>query len=69
MNNKADIQALITKVLADDQFAQQLIADPAATLTANGIEPTPQILGALKGMDVDSMRRLAKAFGGDKAAL
>lgn len=69
MNNKADVQALITKVLGDDQFAQALISDPVATLTANGIEPTPQILGALKGMDVASMRRLAKAFGGDKAAL
>jgi hypothetical protein len=68
-DNKVDVQALITKVLSDDQFAQELVSDPQATLVANGIEPSPQILGALKGIDVASIRRLAKAFGGDKAAI
>jgi hypothetical protein len=68
MVNKADVQALITKVLSDDAFAQALVANPSGTLQANGIEPSPQILKALEGIDVASIRRLAKAFGGDKAA-
>jgi len=68
-DNKVDVQALITKVLSDDKFAQELVNDPQATLIANGIEPSAQILGALKGIDVASIRRLAKAFGGDKAAI
>jgi hypothetical protein len=68
-DNKVDVQALITKVLSDDQFAQQLVNDPQSTLMANGIEPSAQIMSALTGIDLASIRRLAKAFGGDKAAV
>ena len=69
MSSKVNVQALIAKVLSDDKFAEALVSDPTATLKAAGIEATPQILKALKGVDVAAMRKLAQAFGGDKAAL
>lgn len=62
-----DFQTLVGKALADEQFAQQLVADPEQTLRAAGIEPTTEMLEALKGVDAAAIRRLAQAFGDNKA--
>jgi len=63
-----DLQTLIGKALSDEKFAQALVADPEKALKDAGITPTPDMLDALKGADVESIKRLAQAFGGDKAA-
>lgn len=65
----ADLSVLVNKVLSDKTFAQALLSDPAGTLQATGIEATPEILEALKGVDVESLQKLAAAFGEEGAAL
>ncbi len=64
----ADFQTLIGKVLTDPNFAKGLVENPEKALREAGIEPTPEILDALKGIDVEAVKKLASAFGEDKAA-
>jgi anaerobic selenocysteine-containing dehydrogenase len=54
--------------MTDEQFAQALVANPEQALRGVGIEPTPEMLDALKGVDAAAIRRLAEAFGENKAA-
>ena len=63
-----DFQALVGKALSDEKFAQALVDDPEKALREAGIEPTPEILEALKGVDAVAIRKLAQAFSDDKAA-
>lgn len=63
-----DFQTLVGKAISDEKFAQALVTDPEGALRSVGIEPTPEMLEALKGVDAASIRRLAQAFGEDKAA-
>ncbi len=65
---QSDFQTLVNKVMSDDAFVQSLASDPAQALKDAGIEPTPEIMDALKGVDVDSIRNLATSFKGDQAA-
>ncbi|MBP7694657.1 MAG: Franean1_4349 family RiPP [Anaerolineales bacterium] len=62
-----DFQTLVGKALSDEKFAQELVANPEQALKAAGIEPTPEMLDALKGVDAAAIRRLAQAFGDNKA--
>jgi hypothetical protein len=64
----ANVQSIIGKVMSDRAFCEQLIRDPEATLQANGVEPTPEIVDALKGLDPDSVQKLAAAFGKESVA-
>jgi hypothetical protein len=59
---------IIDKVLADAGFCAQLVASPAETLGALGVTPTPDVVAALKGLDPQSLQRLASAFGKQQAA-
>ena len=63
-----DFQALVGKAVSDPEFARALSDNPEQTLKSVGIEPTPDMIEALKGVDVASVQRLAAAFGDDKAA-
>ncbi len=63
-----DFQSLVGKAIADEKFAQGLVANPEKALQEAGIQPTPEILDALKGVDAAAIRRLAQAFGDNKAA-
>ncbi len=63
-----DLQTLIGKAMSDENFAKALAADPEKALREAGIEPTPEMLEALKGIDAASIQKLAQAFGEDKAA-
>jgi hypothetical protein len=63
-----NLQAVIGKALSDRAFCEQLISNPEATLQANGIEPTPEMVDALKGLDADSVQKLAAAFGRESVA-
>ncbi len=64
----ADFQTLVGKILSDENFAKALVGNPEKALRDVGIEPTPEILEALKGIDTESVKKLASAFGQDKAA-
>lgn len=64
-----DIPALIERVLKDDEFVQNLLASPEKTLRESGVEPTPEILDALSGLDIQTVRKLAASFDDENAAL
>lgn len=64
-----DIQILVGKILSDDDFAESLVDDPEKVLRENGIEPTIDLLTALKGVDAKSLKSLAATFGDNQAAL
>jgi len=64
-----DLQVLVGKILSDENFAQNLVENPEEVLQENGIEPTIDLLDALKGVDVESLRKLAGAFGDNQAAV
>jgi hypothetical protein len=61
----AEVHELVDRVLNDAAFRQALLDDPEGTLQANGIEPTPEILENLKGVDHDSLVQLARDFGNE----
>jgi anaerobic selenocysteine-containing dehydrogenase len=63
-----DFQTLVGKALSDEEFAQALADNPEQALRAAGIQPTPEMLEALKGVDAAAIRKLAQAFGDKKAA-
>ena len=63
-----DLQELVGKAVSDPAFAQALIDQPEQTLQSVGVQPTPEMLDALKGVDVESLQRMAASFGDDKAA-
>ncbi|HSH05295.1 MAG TPA: Os1348 family NHLP clan protein [Anaerolineae bacterium] len=64
----SDLQTLIGKALTDDKFVQNLVDNPEQALKDAGVEPTPEILAALDGVDVDAIKNLASALGDDRAA-
>ena len=59
---------IVEKVLNDNDFAQQLVADPEATLRSVGVEPSPEIVNALRNLDAEGLQRMAAAFGLQGAA-
>lgn len=66
MAGNAEITEL---VLNDTAFCDALVRDPAGALRAKGIEPTPEIVDALKSIDGAGLRKLVSAFGKQQAAL
>lgn len=64
----SDFDILVTKVLSDDTFAARLASQPEPTLRSAGIEPTGELLDALRGVDMASIKQLATAFQEDRAA-
>jgi hypothetical protein len=65
----ADLQALIGKIMSDPSFAEALAQNPEKALKEANIEPTVDLLEALKGVDVESLKKLAAAFGENQAAV
>jgi hypothetical protein len=64
----ADFQTLVGKAISDESFAQKLVDNPEQALQEAGITPTPEMLDALKGIDVASVKKLAESFGEGRAA-
>lgn len=64
----SNFQNVISKVLTDADFRKRLIADPEATLKAEGVEPNDEILEALGNATEESLAELAENFEEDKAA-
>ena len=62
------IQELVSRVISDAGFAEKLSANPEQTLKDAGVEPTPEIVAALKGLDKSAIQRLAVAFNSPTGA-
>ena len=43
-----DFQTLHDRAMTDIDFRRSLVSDPAGTLASVGIDPTPEVLNALK---------------------
>lgn len=65
----ADFSKLVNRAVSDEGFAQELVDNPEQALRSEGIDPTPEMLDALKGVDVNSIKQLAAAFGENKAGI
>ena len=65
----SDFQTLVGKAVSEEGFAQKLVDNPEEALKEAGITPTPEMLDALKGIDVESIQKLAGSFGEGKAAI
>ena len=65
----ADIQLLVGKILSDEKFVDELVENPEQALQEAGIQPTIDLLEALKDVDAESLRSLAGAFGENQAAV
>lgn len=65
----ADVKILVEKILSDEAFAKSLVNNPEQTLRNAGIEPTIDLLEALKGVDFESLKKLAATFDEEQAAL
>lgn len=63
-----DVQSLIGRVISDQAFANSLSANPEQTLKDAGVDVTPEMLDALKGLDPNAIQRLATAFNSPTGA-
>jgi hypothetical protein len=50
------------KVLEDGEFAHKLVQFPVETLKSEGVEATPEILEALKGVQSADLQKLADGY-------
>ena len=64
----SDLQVVVGRILSDENFAQRLVESPEVTLREVGVDPTPELLEALQGLDLQALQQLTAAFGEDKAA-
>lgn len=69
MSNATDLQTLVGKILSDEKFAELLATNPAQALEEAGIDPTIDLIEALKGVDPESLKNLAASFGQNQAAV
>lgn len=65
----ADLQRLIGKIMTEPGFAEALTQNPEKALKTANIEPTVDLLEALKGVDSDALKNLASAFKENQAAV
>ena len=63
-----DIQGLISRVISDPVFAKSLSENADKTLRDAGVDVTPEMLDALKGLDPGAIQRLAAAFNSPTGA-
>ncbi|MBE7555369.1 MAG: hypothetical protein HS126_30330 [Anaerolineales bacterium] len=69
MSDANDLQTLVGKILSDEKFAEALAKNPEQALREAGIDPTIDLIEALKGVDAGSLKSLAAAFGENQAAV
>ena len=65
----ATLQEIAMRIISDDTFAQALLANPEKILRAEGIEPTPEMLEAIKGIDIEELGNLTAAFTDESKAM
>ena len=61
-------QEIVEKIIREDSFRDALVADPAATLQAEGIVVTPEIIAAFDKVDAEALKSLAENFNESDAA-
>ena len=47
----SQFDALLNKLTSDPGFAATLVADPEGALSAHGIEPTDEMVSAIRGLE------------------
>ncbi len=62
------LERVVNRALSEESFCQALADDPEGTLRSEGVEPTPEMIAALQGLDAESIQKLAAAFGKEQAA-
>ncbi|RIK42367.1 MAG: hypothetical protein DCC55_09030 [Chloroflexi bacterium] len=65
----ATLQEIAIKIISDDVFARALLANPEQVLRAEGIEPTPEMIEAINGIDIEELRTLTAAFTDESKAM
>lgn len=65
----ATLQEIAIKIISDDAFARALLANPEQVLRAEGIEPTPEMIEAINGIDIEELRTLTAAFTDESKAM
>jgi len=65
----ADLQRLIGKIMTEEGFAEALAQNPEKTLNEAKIEPTVDLLEALKGVDPEALKNMASSFKENQAAV
>ena len=65
----ASLQEIAFRIITDETFAQALLADPEPILRAEGIEPTPEMVEAIRGIDIHELRNLTAAFTDESKAM
>jgi hypothetical protein len=65
----ATLQEIAIRIITDDDFAQALLANPEQVLRAEGIEPTPEMIEAVQGIDMAELRNLTAAFTDESKAM
>jgi len=57
-----NIQGLITRVVSDEQFRNELRANPAETLAREGIEANAELIDAIRGVNADDLTAMARDY-------
>ena len=59
-----NIESLVKRITSDPRLAERLRADPEGTLRAEGIDPTPELVAAVKegGSGEELAARISKGF-------
>lgn len=65
MSDKINFDDLLKRVAADRDFRITLVNDPAKALASAGVDATPAMIDAIKGVDLSSIEAVAIAFGAD----
>jgi hypothetical protein len=65
----ATLQEIALRIISDDTFAQALLANPEKILQQEGITPTPEMLDAIRGIDIEELRSLIAAFSDESKAM
>ena len=62
------INNVVEKAMKDSSFCESLISNPAETLKAEGVEPTEEMLAALKDLTPQQISEMASSFDKSQAA-
>ena len=65
----SSIEDVVLKIMTDTHYAQRLLDNPETVLRAEGIEPTPEILEVLQGLDTVELAKIAAKFTNEGIAM
>jgi len=62
MSKHLSFDALLKHIASDSKFRVELLKHPQQALRGIGVDPTPQMIASLKGLDFKSLEAVAEAF-------